>query len=93
MKALVAGDALEGTMQGKEIALWICQIVAGLILLAVGGVKFLGRPADVFIFSELGMEPFGRHLIGVLEMMAGGMLLTRSFAALGGLLGKLLERR
>lgn len=74
-------------MQGKESLLWVCQVIAGGILLWAGGIKFTAQPTDVFIFTELAMEPFGRNLIGALEVLAGGMLLTRSFAALGGLLG------
>ncbi len=74
-------------MQGKDILLWLFQVVAGGILLWAGGIKFMAGPSDIFIFTELGMEPVGRVLIGTIEVTAAAMLLTRSYSALGGLLG------
>lgn len=70
----------------KKIA-WCCQIVAASILLIVGVLKFLSDETDVFIFSELKMEPMGRYFIGFLEVLAGIFLFSELLAALGALLG------
>ncbi len=66
---------------------WALQITAGLILGWVGFLKLTGNPTDIFLFGELDMEPFGRHLIGVLEIVAGLLLLTRAYSASAALLG------
>ena len=64
----------------------IGQLVAAAVIAWAGVTKLLATPGNVFIFQELGMEPFGRHLVGVIEIGAGLLLLTRGFAALGALL-------
>ncbi len=65
--------------------LWSCQIVAAMIIGFAAVTKFVGTDGSVFIFSALGMEPFGRYLIGAIELTAASMLLTSGFAAIGAL--------
>ena len=74
-------------MGGKEIGLWVLQIVSAAILLWAGVTKFMATPGNVFVFTELGMEPTGRFLIGVIECLAAIALLTKGYAALGALFG------
>ena len=37
--------------------------------------KFTAHPDSVYIFSKVGLEPFGRIVIGILELIAGMLLL------------------
>ena len=62
------------------------SILAAFILLQTLYFKFTAHPESVFIFSEIGMEPWGRIGIGILELIAGGLLLFRSVSFHGALL-------
>ena len=63
----------------------ITRIIAALIMLQTLRFKFTGHPESVEIFSAIGMEPHGRIIVGVLELIAAILLFTR-FSRLGGLL-------
>lgn len=65
---------------------WIVRLVAAGILLQTLYFKFTGAPESVFIFSTLGVEPWGRIASGVLELIASGLLLCSGTAGLGGVL-------
>jgi hypothetical protein len=65
---------------------WIAQLIAAVILAQTLFFKFTGAPESKFIFSTLGVEPWGRILTGVLELVAVGLLLTPRWAGCGGLL-------
>ncbi len=61
------------------------QGIAGLILLAAAVLKFAENPTSVEVFETLGMEPGGRVVIAVVELLAG-MLLLSPLAAIGSVL-------
>lgn len=68
----------------KKITSWIFSILAALILLQTLFFKFSASPESVAIFSQLGVEPWGRVLTGILELIASILLLvpkTRPFGA------------
>lgn len=65
---------------------WLVRLVAAGILLQTLYFKFTGAPESVFIFSTLGVEPWGRIASGVLELVASGLLLYTGTAGLGGVL-------
>jgi hypothetical protein len=65
---------------------WIVRLVAAGILLQTLFFKFTGAPESVFIFSTLGVEPWGRIASGVLELVASGLVLYSGTAGLGGLM-------
>jgi hypothetical protein len=65
---------------------WIVRLVAAGVLLQTLYFKFTGAPESVFIFSTLGMEPWGRIGSGVAELIASALLLWTPTAGLGGLL-------
>ena len=52
--------------------------------------KFSGHPESVQLFTELGMEPEGRIIIGTLELMACVLLLIPSSVTFGAILGSAL---
>ncbi len=64
---------------------WILQIVAALILAQTLFFKFTGAEESKFIFRTLGVEPWGRWMIGGLELVAVILLLLPRWAAIGGL--------
>jgi putative oxidoreductase len=65
---------------------WIVRLVAAGVLLQTLYFKFSGAPESVYIFTTLGMEPWGRIGSGVVELVASGLLLWTGTAGLGGLL-------
>lgn len=70
----------------KHIITWAFRVIAAFIMLQTLFFKFSGAEESVYIFTQIGMEPFGRYLSGGVELIAGVLLLTR-FYALGAALG------
>ena len=66
---------------------WIAQILAAIILLQTLYFKFTAAPESVYIFSTLGVEPYGRIGSGVAELIASVLLLMPRTAWAGALLG------
>ena len=66
---------------------WAARIIASLILLQTLYFKFSASEESVYIFTTVGMEPWGRITIGILELIAAALLLFNSTAWLGGLGG------
>ena len=62
---------------------WICRIVAAVILLQTLYFKFTGAPESVYIFTKVGLEPWGRYASGVAELFAALLLLFPRTAWLG----------
>jgi uncharacterized membrane protein YphA (DoxX/SURF4 family) len=48
--------------------------------------KFTGAEESIYIFSKLGMEPWGRIGTGVLELIASALILFPKTTSLGALL-------
>ncbi len=74
-------------MQPKIIILWVLRILAALILLQTLYFKFSAHPQSVQLFTMLGMEPWGRIGIGVMELIAAILILYPRTTAFGALLG------
>jgi len=53
----------------------ILRIVVAAILIQTLRYKFTAHPDSVYIFTQVGMEPFGRIGIGVAELIAAILLL------------------
>jgi hypothetical protein len=65
---------------------WFCRIVAAVILLQTLYFKFTGAEESVYIFSKVGLEPWGRYASGLAELFAAITLLFPRTVAFGGLL-------
>lgn len=65
---------------------WILQIVAAVILFQTLFFKFTAAPESVYIFTTLGMEPWGRIGSGVAELIASIMLIIPRTAVFGAIL-------
>lgn len=65
----------------------ISAIVAAVILLQTLYFKFTGAPESVYIFNQLGIEPYGRIGTGVLELIISILLLVKRTSLIGAILG------
>lgn len=65
---------------------WILRLVVAGILLQTLFFKFTAAPESVYIFSTLGIEPFGRIGSGVAELIAAILILFPRTTLLGALL-------
>ncbi len=78
-----------GTMslgRGASLTSWACQILAAVILAQTLFFKFTGAPESRYIFSTLGLEPWGRIGTGVAELVAVILLLYPRTPAIGAVL-------
>ena len=66
--------------------LFFFRIVIAVILLQTLRYKFLAHPDSVYIFTTLGLEPYGRIGIGVMELIASVLLFPKRTIWLGALL-------
>lgn len=53
----------------------ILRIIIAVILIQTLRFKFTGHPDSVYIFTKVGLEPYGRIGIGVLELIASILIL------------------
>ncbi len=70
---------------GKSILLWSLRIVAAYILLQTLRFKFGAAPESVYIFTKVGMEPWGRIGSGIVELIASILILIPRTTAFGAL--------
>jgi putative oxidoreductase len=70
----------------QRVISWICRLAAAAILLQTLFFKFTGAEESIYIFTKVGMEPWGRYGSGVAEMVAALLLLTPRLAWAGALL-------
>jgi len=71
----------------SKIILWLLRILAALIMLQTLFFKFTAAPQSVHLFTILGMEPWGRIGIGILELIASVLILFPRTTSYGALLG------
>ncbi|MDZ7714991.1 MAG: DoxX family protein [Balneolaceae bacterium] len=71
----------------SRIASWTFQLLAAIILLQTLYFKFTGAEESIYIFETVGMEPWGRYGSGVVELIAGILLVIPRRAWMGALLG------
>lgn len=74
-------------MNIKNLLTWLLRIVAAVILLQTLYFKFTGHPESVALFTKLGVEPWGRIGTGIIELIAGILLLIPSTVFAGAFLG------
>ncbi len=51
------------------------RIIVAIILIQTLRFKFTAHPDSIYIFSKVGLEPYGRIGIGIFELIAGVLLL------------------
>jgi len=85
MNSMSLGRAA-GLSRAATITSWVGQITAAVILGQTLFFKFTGAPESKYIFSTLGIEPWGRIGTGVLELITVVLLLFPRTAVLGAVL-------
>jgi putative oxidoreductase len=65
---------------------FLLRVVVAVIFLQTLYFKFTAAPESVFIFSSIGMEPWGRIGSGVVELMASVLILIPGTAWLGAIM-------
>ena len=65
----------------------LLRIGAAAILLQTLFFKFTGAEESIYIFSTLGVEPWGRYVAGITELVASILLLLPRTKWMGALLG------
>ena len=65
---------------------WIIKLTAVCILLQTLYFKFTGAEESIYIFSTLGVEPYGRIGSGVIELIASILILMPRTTLLGALM-------
>lgn len=71
----------------KHFFPWLLRIVAAVIMISTLYFKFTAHEQSVRLFTELGMEPWGRIGTGVFELIASILILYPRTTVWGALLG------
>lgn len=69
----------------KKLVL-ILRILVSVLLLQTLFYKFTAHPDSVYIFTQIGMEPYGRVGIGILELITAILFLFPKLVWLGSVL-------
>jgi uncharacterized membrane protein YphA (DoxX/SURF4 family) len=77
---------MNSSLSVMTIAPWVLRILAALIMLQTLYFKFTGAEESVYIFSQLGMEPWGRIATGILELIASILILFPKTTFFGSVL-------
>ncbi|HEU4679853.1 MAG TPA: hypothetical protein VFS35_10060 [Terrimicrobiaceae bacterium] len=67
----------------EVVVAWLCRIVAATILLQTLFFKFSAAPESVYIFTKVGIEPWGRIGSGIAELIAAIFLFVPRQTLLG----------
>lgn len=74
-------------MSVKNSFLWLLRMAAAFIMVQSLFFKFSGAEESIYIFSVLGMEPWGRIGTGIVELIASVLLIIPRTTWLGATLG------
>ncbi len=70
----------------NSILILIVKLIAVVILVQTLFFKFTGAEESIYIFSTLGIEPFGRIGSGIIELIASILILIPRTTLLGAIL-------
>jgi len=76
--------------KNQNIAAWIGAVLATAILAMASFSKLTGAPESTQLFGILGVEPWGRYLVGLGELAAIVLILRPTTASKGGALAMVL---
>lgn len=71
----------------KKTGTWVFRLIAAIILLQTLFFKFSASEESVYIFSTVGMEPWGRIGSGIAELIAAILILYPRTTWMGAILG------
>lgn len=69
-----------------KLIVWPLQLICAAILFGAAWAKLSSQPLDIILFTDLGMEPTGRYVVGIVELLSAIFLLTNRLAATGAFL-------
>ena len=78
--------AVSGLTRAQKTSSWIAQLVVAAILVQTLWFKFTGAPESVYIFSKLGLEPWGRIGSGIAELVSATLLVVPATPVWGALI-------
>ncbi|TAH27290.1 MAG: DoxX family protein [Cytophagales bacterium] len=70
-------------MNTKNIISWALRITVAIILIQTLYFKFTAHPDSVYIFSLLGLEPWGRIALGIIELITALLILRSNTKIIG----------
>ncbi|WP_136481422.1 DoxX family membrane protein [Cognatitamlana onchidii] len=70
----------------KKFIPLVLRLIVAIILIQTLRYKFTAHPDSIYIFEKVGLEPYGRIGIGVLELVAGILLLIPKTVWAGAIL-------
>ncbi|SHG68901.1 DoxX-like family protein [Chryseolinea serpens] len=70
-------------MKIATVVYWIARLLAAVIMLQTLFFKFTASAESVYIFTTVGMEPWGRIGVGVMELIAAILIVVPATAWLG----------
>jgi uncharacterized membrane protein YphA (DoxX/SURF4 family) len=73
-------------MKTNTIILWVCRLAAAGLLLQTLFFKFSAAPESVYIFTKVGIEPWGRIGTGVAELIASILILLPRTSVIGAVM-------
>jgi uncharacterized membrane protein YphA (DoxX/SURF4 family) len=71
----------------KTILSWVLRMTVAIILSQTLYFKFTGAPESIHIFSSLGVEPYGRIITGILELLVVILILMPRTVLIAAILG------
>ncbi len=74
-------------MKTQTIIIRALSIIAAIILLQTLFFKFTAHPDSVMLFTTLGVEPWGRIGLGIVELITAILLIYPRTIAIGSVLG------
>lgn len=74
------------TYKQFNLLVWALRLIAAGIMLQTLFFKFTAAPESVYIFSKLGIEPWGRIGIGMAELVSVILLLIPRTTPIGALM-------
>jgi uncharacterized membrane protein YphA (DoxX/SURF4 family) len=69
-----------------NLFVWILRITVSVILLKTLFLMFTASPESVYIFTKIGLEPWGRISSSIIELFASVLILIPRTTSLGALL-------
>ena len=66
--------------------MWSARIITAFLLVQTLFYKFTGSAESIEIFKTVGMEPWGRYCVGIIELIASILIIIPSLSWMGGLI-------
>ena len=73
-------------MNARKATSIILRLIAAFIMVQSLYFKFSAQPESIYIFSTVGMEPWGRIATGIAELIASILLLVPATIVLGAII-------